>query len=111
MFGVLLSGWVQHKIFSMRGLYFYGVTMAFVCQKCGKQSIEKAVLSHTSSKRVEIDKKIEERLWFCQQCGFPLIQGTQVTINVDFGTPKDLKSKGFPVSPEDLSLPPILPAK
>lgn len=90
----------------MRRLFFYGVTMSFTCQKCRKKSTEKAVVSHTSSKQQEINGKIEERLWFCQQCGFPLVQGTQVSINVEFGTPPDLKAKGYPVSPEDVALPP-----
>lgn len=83
--------------------------MAFTCQKCGKPSNEKAIVSHTRSKREDIDKKIEGRLWLCQQCRFPLIQGTEVRITVEFGTPQDLKAKGYPVSPEDLALPPVRP--
>ena len=94
----------------MRRLFFYGVTMTFTCQRCVKQSTEKAVVNHTSSKQHEVEEKIYERLWLCQECGIPIIQGTDVTINVEFGTPPGLKAKGYPVSPEDLALPPLPPA-
>lgn len=80
--------------------------MAFTCQKCGRKSTEKAVISHTSSNQQEVTQKIRERLWPCQHCGTPLIQGTDVGFDIEFGTPHDLKAKGFPVSPDDLALPP-----
>ena len=34
----------------MKALFFYGVTMAFTCQKCGKPSTDKAVIIHSNFK-------------------------------------------------------------
>jgi len=89
----------------MESLYWHGVTISFICHSCKKVSVEKMAMSSPTLDRAAINREINSQILVCQLCKTPLLNGTEVSVNVQPDGPQRLKDLGFPVPAEFLTPP------
>jgi len=79
----------------MADLFWYGVTIRFLCPACERTSTEQLVLSLNKPNPAAINDTVTHYRLFCQLCKTLLKDGSQVDFHVEPGTPERLKSLGF----------------
>lgn len=89
----------------MKELYWFGVTISFICHSCKQQSTERLAMSYHTLDQAAIMREIHSQILVCQRCKIPLLNGNEVAVNVQPDTPRRLRDVGFPV-PDDFLSPP-----
>lgn len=84
----------------MPDLYWFAVTVRFLCPACQRTSAELMVISSPVMDPKTINKSINKQKLECQLCKVPLINGIEVAVNVQQATPEQLKNRGFQVPPD-----------
>jgi RNase P subunit RPR2 len=79
----------------MADLYWFAVTVRFLCPACHRTSAELMSVSSPNLNVDAITQKVNREKWICQICKAPLIDGVEVSVNVQQSTPDQLRKMGL----------------
>ncbi len=75
--------------------YYFICTVRFMCNACGKISIESIGSDSTDADPSKVAAVVTKQKLFCQLCNKRLTEGSQVDLHIDPVTIQKFKDAGF----------------
>jgi hypothetical protein len=77
-------------------VFWFGVTYTFVCPQCSEANSECATVSSPTDDPKKINPVLDQQKLVCRRCRIEPTPGIPVAVNVEPGTPEQLRTAGFP---------------